>query len=212
MDWQPNFSPGLKLIVEFPSIFNNKFNSFFRGFKQNQYIIIDHPTQNNLLVQLDEGMVGMVRYIDTGRACGFMSEVQGFAKRPYPLVFLKYPESIESSNLRKEDRYPVRLDAAFSSQKGSEPGSERFTGEILNLSKNGCLLSSPNPFSIKNTLYLIVPFPEHDVAVDIECEVKNCQKTSDTYHIGLIFSDSLQAVHSTVAAYLEKLKSLRVRA
>ena len=212
MEGQPTFSPGLRLIVEFPSIFNNKFNSLFRGFKQNQYVIIDHPIHNSLPVQLDEGIVCMVRFIEAGKACGFMSEVLGFARRPFPLVFLKYPESIESSNIRREERYPVRLNLAFSTDKESDNKNERVKGEILNLSSSGCLLSSPKSFSVETILYLVIPFPEHGLAVDLESEVKNCQKIEDINHMGLSFSDSLQPVHAKVNAYLENLKLLRVRA
>ncbi|MBW2090850.1 MAG: flagellar brake protein [Deltaproteobacteria bacterium] len=212
MEVKPNFSPGLKLIIEFPSIFNNKFNSIFRGFKQNQYIIIDHPIHNNLQVQLESGIVCMVRFIEAGRACGFESEIIDLAKHPYPLVFLKYPTSIESSALRSEERYPVKLNVVFSQEKEAESKNERLKGEILNLSQSGCLLGSPEPFPLDSFLYLVIPFPEHGLAVDLEGEVKNCQKMGEIYHIGLKFSDSLQPVHNIVAAYLDNLKLLRVRA
>jgi len=209
---KPSFTPGLKLIIEFPSIFNNKFNSYFRGYKQNQYVILDHPMHNNLRVQLNEGIVCMIRFIETGKACGFMSEIIGLVKRPYPLLFLKYPATIESSNLRSEERYPVKLNVAFSLKKESESKEERIKGEILNLSESGCLLSSPEPFSREDFLYLVIPFPEHGLAVDLEAKVKNCQKINKMYQIGLKFSDRLHPVHNIVSAYLENLKLLRVRA
>lgn len=205
------FTPGVKVIVESPSLFNQKFTSYFRGYKTGQWVIIDQPLHNDRPIPLDVEIEVMVRFIIEGKAFGFKSEIMGLAKRPFPLVFLAYPENVESSNLRRDERYPVRLDAAFSLESQDGDSNEKTTGQILNLSLNGCLLTSTEPYDTETFLYLSIPFPEQGLVKNLETEVKACRKQDSEFHMGLNFVDKLDPQHKKIESYLENLKALQVR-
>lgn len=210
-DSQQTFSPGIKIILESPSLFNQKFSSYFRGYKLNQYVIIEQPIHNNRPVPIDEETEVMVRFIENGRAYGFKAEVLGVAKRPYPLLFISFPQVVESSNLRRDERYPVRLKAAYSNEKMNGDASEKIEGQILNLSNNGCLLSSPEPAEAESYIFLSIPFPEQGLVTNLEAEVKACRKTGMEFHLGLNFLDKLDPQHKKIEGYLDNLKALQVR-
>lgn len=213
MENKISFTPGARIIIEFPSLFKRRFYSSIMGYKQEQYIIIDHPAWDKRPLLLDEGMVCMVRYIENGLACGFKTQVIGVSSRPYPLVFLEFPRSIESSNLRKEDRYPVSLAGALSEEKSEESSDHKsLVCNILNISRGGCLVSSPEAFELETTLLLTINLPEQGEAENLETEVKSCSKAGQEYQLGLNFANLLNPAYKKVTAYLENLKLLQVMA
>ena len=211
MEKKISFTPGARLIIEFPSLFKRRYYSFIIGHKQEQYIIIDHPVQGNRPLRLDEGMVCMVRYIENGLACGFKTEVIGVSNRPYSLVFLEFPRSVESSNLRKEDRYPVSIAGTLSVTRSEESSNDKsLVCDVINISRGGCLASSPEAFEPETMLFLTINLPEHGEAENLETEVKSCSKEGPEYQLGLNFADFLNPAYKKVEAYLENLKLLQV--
>ncbi len=213
MENKISFTPGARLIIEFPSIFKRRYYSSIIGHKQEQYIIIDHPVQDKRPLLLDEGMVCMVRYIEGGVACGFKTQVIGVSSRPYSLVFLEFPRSVESSNLRKEDRYPVSLAGVLSEERNIESSDPKsVVCDIRNISRGGCLVSSPEAFEPETMLFLTINLPEHGEADNLETEVKSCSKAGREYQLGLNFADLLNPAYKKIEAYLENLKLLQVMA
>lgn len=213
MENKISFTPGARIIIEFPSLFKRRFYSSIIGHKQEQYIIIDHPAQDKRPLRLEEGMVCMVRYIEKGLACGFKTQIVGVSSRPYSLVFLEFPRSIESSNLRKEDRYPVSLAGALSEEKSEESSDHKsLVCDIINISRGGCLVNSPEAFEPETTLLLTINLPEQGEAENLETEVKSCSKAGQEYQLGLNFANLLNPAYKKVTAYLENLKLLQVMA
>ena len=203
--------PGAKIIIEFPSLFRSKFTSCLRGFRQNHFVIIDHPQNKNLPVHIEEGTACLVRFINEGMACGFKSDYLGSTRHPFPLAFLSYPAHIESSNLRQEERYLVEIETAFSDRNFEESQGDQLTGQILNLSRSGCLLNSPENYEPNSFLYLTITIPKYGRAYDIEVEVKSAQKSSEGYMLGLSFINRLNPEHKKLDAYLDDIKLLQVR-
>jgi len=207
-----SFTPDARIIIEFPSLFKRRYYSAIRGHKQDQYIIIDHPAQNNRLLPLEESMICMVRYIDNGLACGFKSQVLGTTLRPYPLAFLEFPTQIESSNLRKEERYPVSLAGSYVKESTEEDSAQTpLACDVINISGGGCLVASPEQAETETTIFLTISLPEEGDCEGLEAEVKSCTQSGMEYHLGLNFSDLLNPDYKKVAAYLDNLRKLQVR-
>jgi c-di-GMP-binding flagellar brake protein YcgR len=212
MENKISFTPDARIIIEFPSLFKRRYYSAMRGYKQEQYIIIDHPEHNKRLLPLEEGMVCMVRYIEGGLACGFKSQVLGTALRPYPLAFLDFPNQVESSNLRQEERYPVSLAGSFVKESTEENSAQTpQVCDVINISGGGCLITSPESIETETTLLLTISLPEEGDAEGMETEVKSCVKSDSEYSLGLNFSDLLNPAYKKVTAYLDNLRKLQVR-
>ena len=108
------FSPGLPLTIEIPFLEKIRCTSSFRGCKEYHYVLIDHPIHNGLRVLVESNKPCVVRFIHEGNVFGFSGHIISVIKQPFPLVFLTYPDQLESLNLRTNPRYPVRIEATFS--------------------------------------------------------------------------------------------------
>ncbi|MEE9556594.1 MAG: PilZ domain-containing protein, partial [Candidatus Adiutricales bacterium] len=108
-------------------------------------------------------------------------------------------------------RYPVSLAGFFSEERSEEsPDNKSSVCNILNISRGGCLASSPEAFEPETMLFLTINLPEHGEAENLETEVKSCSKEGLEYQLGLNFVDLLNPAYKKVTAYLENLKLLQV--
>ncbi len=85
------------------------------------------------------------------------------------------------------------------------------TGDVLNISKGGCLVTSPRSFEPETILYLNITLPEQGDAENLEMVIKSCHKEEEEYHLGMNFADLINPAYKKVSTYLENLKMLQVR-
>ena len=137
-----------------------------RGFKNNNYLILDHPTHKNLPIQLDDNTPCIIRFVHDGRAVGFRSWVLGSIKRPYPLLFVKFPENIETSTIRQYERFQVNLRACLTPNQVEGRVDKYPPANICNLSEGGCLIENWQQFKSGDTAFLTVFLPDGDPIID----------------------------------------------
>ncbi len=122
---------GTPCIVE-PQGIGERFKSVFIGLETGRYCIIKPPTGQSLLEHLYAEKPCIVRFLDcNGVLCGFRTQVQALVQRPHKLLFLDYPEALETLSVRKENRVDCFL-PAFIEVKGAT-----LSGHIVNLSAGG---------------------------------------------------------------------------
>jgi c-di-GMP-binding flagellar brake protein YcgR len=106
------------------------------GMEPDDYLIIRTPMVPGILNRLRNGNRVTVSCLISGRVCGFQSSVLGHVMKPVPLMFLSYPRTVETYELRKEQRVSCLFPA------NAQISGQRFQGVILDISKGGCRFSS----------------------------------------------------------------------
>ncbi len=152
----------------------------------------------------------VVRFIHEGNVFGFSAYIIAPIRQPFPLVFLTYPDELESLNLRTNPRYPVRIEATYTYQtpEGSAPGMG--TGLILNISEGGCLLEGEQFFDPGSRLTLSFTIPPQETVQELEVEVKRLRKKGEHAHLGLTLITPSETNARKINDYLARMKSLRI--
>ena len=121
---------GTKLELEIEKI-RGRFNCHLIGIKPDAYLIIDISRSGIANKQL-ESKGATIRYLYLGNVHGFRSMILKEITQPSRLLFLMYPKSVETYNLRKKDRIPCYIPAK------AKVIETEVKGLILDLSSNGC--------------------------------------------------------------------------
>lgn len=206
------FVPGLRILIEIPYISHVKFESFLRGHQAGQYLILDHPIHNGTPVPLSEDAICVLSYIHQGQQIGFRSTVLAVVKKPYPLIFISFPDSIDSSRLRASDRFPVRIETIYSQEplRGLVEGRDRAV--TLNISAGGCLVECLQPFDVDERIYLTIFLREPGPVHDLPGQVRRSDAKGEKYWVGISFLDLDSPGYQDVSKFLQRLKTLQVRA
>ncbi len=125
---------GTALLIE-PAGLGERFKSAFVGMERGKFLIAKIPRIPGVGEHLyvDKGVT--VRYLHEGNVYGFETEVQWVATAPFRLLFLKYPVTLETLNLRNSQRLDCYLPSAV------KLGEDWHDGMILNISAGGCQLA-----------------------------------------------------------------------
>ena len=103
--------PGTKLDVRSEQYAMLKGSSTYIGALNKKSLIISTPLSNGRPISCSSGNPVVVRlYVNhLSCACAFRAEITHVAVRPYPHLFLEFPEQIETGALRKSPRINVHL-------------------------------------------------------------------------------------------------------
>jgi hypothetical protein len=204
------FSPGLPLSIELPFIEKIRCTSFFRGCKEYHYVLIDHPIHNGIPVLIENNKSFVVRFIHDGNVFGYSGHIIAIIKKPFPLVFLTYPDQLESLNLRTNPRYPVRIEVTYAHQTPEGPAPVTGTGLIINISEGGCLLEGEDFYDQGSRLTLSFTIPPQEAIQELEVEVKRVRKKGIHAHLGLTFVTPSESNLRKINEYLARMKSLQI--
>lgn len=130
----------------------------FIGTHSDSMILAELPkvSDEDLNFYFQEGFWTTVRAISPrgeGAIIHFRSQLQHILKEPMPLVMMSVPKDMQVSQLRKEPRFDVNLEAKASTE------NRKMDCEIRDLSKSGCRFFAPplsRPFQVGDDIELIV--------------------------------------------------------
>ncbi|GAB7080257.1 flagellar brake protein [Megalodesulfovibrio paquesii] len=186
MAWLYELLIGQELIMQFAGD-PNRFRSQYFGCKQDAFIIVQMPGVPGIREKVVAGTGLVVRYMSRGKIYGFMCHPLTHALRPCPMIFLSYPHSVETVNLRKTERVDVYLDAQVVAEQHT------LSGLIVDLSEGGCGYTASRGACIGwptldpgNIVYLDFAPGTQERHV-IEAEVVSFKKDIDTLRMGLKF-------------------------
>ena len=203
------FLPGLPVTFDAPKAMNFKGSSFIRGFKDKQYLIVDHPVQNNLPAILTDGTPCIIRFIKNGSVYGFKSQVLSTVKKPCYLVFLTFPEKIESSCFRSDERYPIKLEVVCAGHKLEGQVETHPRDWTMNLSRGGMLINAYEPFERWANIYVTIFLPDQGQINDLMVQVRKTEKKGNKFLLGVSFADQKAPNYQEVRKFLEHVDSLR---
>jgi c-di-GMP-binding flagellar brake protein YcgR len=167
----------------------SKWDTIFIGSKPRRYLILEQPKVNGLPVKFDDNSKWSINFINNGQIFNFLSEVIGSCSRPVPLVFLSYPESVETANLRHAKRYPVRIPmtAEETEPQGEETPPAFTKGLILDLSIGGCLAATTGDLPLERNLSVNLYLDDRESINGLKMEKKCGRRVMGTFYSGLSF-------------------------
>jgi c-di-GMP-binding flagellar brake protein YcgR len=206
------FLPGTAVMFESPRLLDSRSQTFFRGCKEDEYIILDFPLNDNgVPLALKDGLPCVVRFLFQGKAFAFEAEIQKGVRYPYPFIFITYPTELDNINLRNSERHTVRL-PVFYHHKAIEKVSSAMTGNILDLSEKGCLLEADQSQPPDTLLFLALTLPNQKTIKNLAAKVRRVSRRDEKFQLGLMFMVSEDPDIEKIKEYLSHLKSLQIPA
>jgi c-di-GMP-binding flagellar brake protein YcgR len=190
---------GQTIDVEIVNAGKVRFFTKLVGCKDGKYLILELPDENkygNVKEELTEENWLIVRTIlehTSGMAVAFESLTLSKTNYPARLFFVKYPETIVTRGLRREDRQQVKIKAQiYQSKEASE--NERIEGHIVNISSGGCCFEcnvGKNVRAIKQKeVFIELDEPLEGYNLVTLSEVRSQRKIKQTMTIGLAFQQN----------------------
>ncbi len=126
---------GDKVIIELQGV-GGRFSTEFAGWEKRRYILIKLPAKLDLMDHIYPEKPAIARYLrQGGEVHAFRTTVQAVIHSPYRLVFLDYPQIVETVQLRKMPRADCFFPASF------EIGGVSAKGYLVNISQGGARAS-----------------------------------------------------------------------
>lgn len=183
---------------------------------ENNFIIVTTPPnpQGILDHKLFAGNEVLVRCFSQGTVYSFQTKLNSTITSPIPLIFLEYPQIVQSDKLRSKERITCMMPATFTYKEDEKPGV------IVDLSTTGCrcIINEPGRsaflnLDIEKTLFVLCKFPGSKVQLPIHGIVRNINKSKRKIDFGIKYTpetsrESLKLVAwyiSTIESYLASL-------
>ena len=175
--------------------------------EEGNYLIIKmSPFQSltNFTKLVYEGTAIIIRYIHRGTMFGFKSRIKHVMIEPAKLIFIEYPEKIESQDLRAHKRLDCYLPANVRIEDNT------IAGTITDMSREGCqftvktvnIRKSADLLQIDNEIVVSLQLPGVEEKLTITGKQKNIKKDKDNVNIGILFSNMAIEVQETLYGFL----------
>jgi c-di-GMP-binding flagellar brake protein YcgR len=179
------------------------------GMSSDEYMMIRVPAIPGILSRLCEGDPIVVRYVYAGNVYGFTSTILTCIQKPALIVFIAYPASVESMNLRKARRMQCLFPASVKRRGGD------LKGLILDISLGGCKIcvdtdwSESSSMDVDETIeisFLLTGTTEEQV---INGKIQNMKKDDKHTEMGIQFDHENGAVLDNVKLYMDQFAKLQ---
>ena len=171
---------------------NKRLSSELIGIDDGKYLIVKMPplhTMENVSNLLTKGNEITVKYMYKGTMFGFQSPIIDLIHNPFKLVFIKYPEKIESYDVRGNKRVECFLPANV------KIAEHIIEGSITDISRAGCLFAIEthehedriNLLELKNEIRMGFYLPGIEKELSIDAKQRSVKKDTDNTSIGIEF-------------------------
>ncbi|GAX59659.1 hypothetical protein SCALIN_C04_0147 [Candidatus Scalindua japonica] len=182
------------------------------GIDDGKYLIVKMPplhTMDNVSNLLVTGNEIAVKYMYKGKIFGFESTILDLIHKPFRLVFIKYPEKIDSFDFRGNKRVECFLPAHI------KIAEYVITGSITDISRAGCLFAleihdnkaSVNLFELNNEVSVAFHLPGIEEELGIEAKQRSVKKHTDHTSIGIEFLQIDSSVQTKLFEFLSKAEA-----
>lgn len=151
--------PGLTMFFQFHNQKTN-YKTAYVGLAPGDAVIMRLPLNPGIIQQLSEAYTVVVRFVHAGQAYGFESRFLAAFRKPIPLLFLTFPQSVHRVSLRQSERLSLLEKAAFT------VGENRTECLLTDLSRGGCQLRLPR----NETIQGLAPGSEATVEFNLSLE------------------------------------------
>ena len=200
-----NVELGSQLLLQ-PEGWEESIKSILVGLEPPAYLIIRVPFFPNRQDPLAETRPLSVRYRSLGNAYGFRSSVLGAVDKPVRLVFLAYPESVESLDIRRHSRVSCYIPAT------AHVDEREFKGIISDISVMGCRFTlkfpavlKPQQVQVIDFIRLAFPLLGMPGLQEFYGIVRNTSVERERIGFGIEFDRLDAAVAEKIAAYVERM-------
>ncbi len=177
------------------------------GIEDGKYLIVKTPplhTMENVSTLFIKGNEIAVKYIYKGTIFGFQSRIIDLIHKPFKLVFIKYPEKIESFDVRGNKRVECFLPANI---KIAEHVIE---GCITDISRAGCLFAIDTPehegsinlLELNNKIRVGFHLPGIEDELSVDARQRSIKKDTDSTSIGIEFVKMDSSVQTKLFGFL----------
>jgi hypothetical protein len=142
-------SVGLALQLCFAEQHGNaQYGSSLLGWKAGDWLVCEWPYHLGQPVPCQVNDACLVRYMFDGRYIGYPSVIRDQQLRPFPFLFLAFPQSVEEVALRRHARValkePLLINMEDVSRSARSP-AQRVVGAMMHdLSLTGCCVALPS--------------------------------------------------------------------
>jgi flagellar protein YcgR/PilZ domain-containing protein len=179
------------------------------GLIANEYLIIRIPAIPGILSRLGEGSSVIVRYMYAGNVYGFLSTILTCVRKPALILFITYPTSVESMNLRKAKRLQCLFPTVLKLRNNDD-----YKALMLDISMEGCRIyieyaASASP-EVEIDQKVDLTFQITGLAEEqmIEGKIQNLKKDGRLAEMGIVFCSEDEAVLNNVKLYIDSFSSL----
>lgn len=187
MAWDLDIPIGLTLQAQLTTE-KVRFRTQYLGMKQGDFLILQMPGIPSVRDSIVARCNLIVRFLIRGKVFGFESTVINHVMRPVPLMFLSFPTTIETINLRRSERVDTFIEA------DGEIGGEVVRGVITDISTGGCCLTIDRSTGTRwpnvdpgKAMLLKFTLPNQSESLIVSSEVINANKNVDSIKAGLRF-------------------------
>jgi c-di-GMP-binding flagellar brake protein YcgR len=187
----------------------SKWTTVIVGSRKGRYLVLEVPRVNGLPVLFEDNSPWSVNFIRQGRIYNFDSRVTATIARPFPLVFLTWPDIVETANLRTEKRYPVNIPFIVEGTRDSDPPFQA-KGLLLDLSWGGGLAASSVELP-EGPLRISLWLDDNNSIDGLMAERKGSRGQQGTYYTGLSFLPNKSEVMDRLGELIEDIENIPLR-
>ena len=208
-----NSNQGMRLNVELSNPLSiqiegmeGHFKSILVGLVPQEYLIIRIPSFLPDQNQLHEGKHLTVQYQSLGKIYVFLSNIIGLVDKPYPLIFLSYPETVDSLHRRKNPRVNCYIPAIANLEK------TELKGVISDISRNGCkfIIKVPSILQLQqilvvNDIKLSFPLSGMRGMQNFQGKVRNTTQDKERIAWGIEFEKLDAEISNSIETYIDRM-------
>ncbi|HJR77486.1 MAG TPA: flagellar brake protein [Nitrospiraceae bacterium] len=124
-----------------------QYGSSLIGWKAGDWLVCEWPYHLGQPVPCQVNDACLVRYMFDGRFIGYPSVIRDQQLRPFPFLFLAFPQSVEEVALRRHTRVSLKEPLLINIEETARSGrlsSQRVVGAMMHdLSLTGCCVTLP---------------------------------------------------------------------
>lgn len=168
-----------------------------------EFLILRLPWVPGLRQRLLPGNRGTLRFVSEGELYGFHVEIINHVAKPALMLFLAYPEVVETLSLRKHKRMICALPASVHSRRGEG------LGIIQDLSMGGCRLvmdvrgqAGLRQMIVGDELLLQISLSTNALPPSVSSVVRSVSLETSRITLGLSFVDADDHFRKALSEYL----------
>lgn len=196
------FEVGLTLSVE--SYYKTHHSTQVLGWEKDIFLLTKAIYAHGKAVEMQKSDSCKVRFLKDGIAYGFVADIVAVQFYPFPLLFLKYPDKIETMKLRVAPRYKINLPASFSDASGALIAEST----MIDISEGGCGLKVPVPAGkeLPPDAGYHIAYSIMDRQISVNCKLRKLEKGNDTVLVGLEYTEVSSQQKEILNMFLDFLK------
>ena len=165
------------------------------GFKYNDFIMTTQPEKIKKSLHLSTGTEYKTNYLFDGKGYEFQTKILKLQNNPIPLIFFSYPQDFNEKSLRKNERLQVLIPLVIRKIRFRDGVTKQLNdpkNKIIDISKNGCLISTFRKLELGSILTLDFFLPDGTPVKNLEACVRNSLRIPMGMHIGLEFLETCE--------------------